>query len=75
MQDPGLDVRETYAATCKPETMKTLFALAAQWGLQVRQDGRQNGLLKFTLDRDGLHGATGRVHRGQGQSVFTLTQF
>ena len=37
MQVPGLDFHETYAPTCKPETMRTLFALAAQWGLELHQ--------------------------------------
>ena len=37
MQGPGLDIHETYARTCKPETLRTLFALAAQWGLQLHQ--------------------------------------
>ena len=37
MQVPGLDFHETYALTCKPETMRTLLALAAQWGLHLYQ--------------------------------------
>ena len=37
MQVPGLDFHETYAPTCKPKTMRTLLALAAQWGLHLHQ--------------------------------------
>ena len=58
MQVPGLDFYET-CAPCKPETMRTLLALAAQWGLQP---GHENGLFELTFDRVGLHGATRRVH-------------
>ena len=36
--------------------------------------GHQNGLLKFTFDRTRFHGATRRVPREQGQSVFSSTQ-
>ena len=37
LQVAGLDSHETYGPTCKPETMRTLFALAAQWGLELHQ--------------------------------------
>ena len=37
MQVPGLDFYETLSPTCKPETMRTLFALAAQWGPELHQ--------------------------------------
>ena len=37
MQVPGLDFHETCAPTCKPETMRILFTLAAQWGLHLHQ--------------------------------------
>ena len=37
MQVPGLGFHETYASTCKPETMRILLALAAQWGLHLHQ--------------------------------------
>ena len=33
MLTPGLDFHGTNALTCKPETMRTLLASAAQWGL------------------------------------------
>ena len=67
MQVPGLDFHETYAPTCKPEHVRTSCSV----GPRASSDGRQNGLLKLTFDRNCLLGTIRRVHRGQRQSVFT----
>ena len=53
---------------------ENFFRTSCSVGPRASSDGRQNGLLNLTFDRNGLHGTTRRIHRGQRQSVFTSTQ-
>ena len=49
MQVAGLNFHETYTPTCIPETMRTLLALAAQWGLHLHQMDVKTAYLKSPL--------------------------
>ena len=51
-QVEGLDFFETYAPTCKPETFRTLLAVATQKGLELRQMDVKSAYLHSEIEEE-----------------------